>query len=297
MSFYASATQLAFSYAHSPQEFFDRARDPIERAARGGAQLVALPNYTGLQLLGIAVPDADETRPLDEIARIAQFPTVAAMLHQVAPTMCDFFVHLFGALAQKLQVYLAPGTVIECEDNQLYNTAYLFAPNGMLIGAQRQTHRAPHEIDWGLSRGDVLNVFDIGCARIGFVIGADIAYPEVSRILALQNANLLIHPAAYSVWGAEHYLLDLWREVQSNQVIGLQACAVGNGFKGCSAIYAPIENQEDIGIRAQAASASAPEIVNGAIDFAAAQCAIEAYPIFDFFNYEFYAREFPNVYR
>ncbi|MDE3091809.1 MAG: hypothetical protein KGJ80_20745, partial [Chloroflexota bacterium] len=219
-----SAIQLAFSFAASPQEFFDRVSAPVERAAAEGAQLVALPNFAGLMLLGIATPVDEDTLSLGDIARGGKFETVAAMLHACAPALQEFYVHLFSTLAARLGIYLAPGTIIETSGGMLYKTAYLFAPDGEIVFSQRQTHRSPRGIGWGLAQGDTLSVFDLGIARVGFVVGADVEYPEVSRILALQNANLLIHLAAYPTWHAQSFLLDLWREVQSNQVFGLQAC-------------------------------------------------------------------------
>ncbi len=261
MSLRVSALQLKLTHAHSSQEFFDCAREPIECAAASGAQLIVLP-----------ICDA--------------------------PERC---VAEFSSLAARLQIYLAPGTMIEREGDALYNTAYLFAPDGKLVGTQRQTHRAPQEIARGLAQGDELNVFDIGIARVGFVIGTDVEYPEVSRILALQGANVLIHPASYATWSEEHFLLDLWREVQSNQVFGVQACAVGQGQ---SAIYTPVEltedHQGDLGHRgflAQAANKDTEEIIGASLDFGALQKVVDGYPIFDFFNYEFYAREFPQAYK
>jgi predicted amidohydrolase len=307
--FRVSAIQLAFSLAATPQHFFDRVCEPIERAvastdahtsttARYGAQLVALPNYTWMMLLRVAIPTTPETFSLGEIARGGGYATVAEMLHVVAPTIHDFYFHVCAAIAERAQVYLAPGSVLECVDDKLYNTAYLFGPDGKLIGAQRQTHRTPREIAWGIAPGDALNVFDIGSARVGFVLGADVGYPEVSRILALQNANLLIHQAAYPGWHGEHFLTDLWREVQANQVFGLQVCAVGKEFKGKSAVYAPVEmTDKHRGILAQASRRDRESIVSGSLDFDALQKVIDSYPIFDFFNYDFYAREFPGVYR
>lgn len=297
-----SALQLPFSYASTPQQFLDRMREPIERAARIGAQLITLPNYTGLMLFGVAVPvaaRAAETPPLQEIACAGGYASVAAMLRAVAPTLCDSYLRLFASLAEQLRVYLAPGTTIEVGAASapplLYNTAYLFAPDGNVVGSQRQTHRTPQEIAWGLAQGDALRVFDIGIARVGFVVGADVAYPEVSRIFALQGANVLIHPAAYPTWHNEHFLFDLWREVQANQVFGVQACPVGQGQ---SAIYAPVEMTDDHrGFLAQAARADVEEDVSATLDFDALQKVIDGYPIFDFFNYAFYARQFVEVYK
>ncbi len=87
-----SAVQLAFAYASSPQEFFDRVGAPIERAAAStdaqhdGARLIALPDYTGLMLLDVAMPVAHESMQLGEIARARSYATVAAMLHAACGT-------------------------------------------------------------------------------------------------------------------------------------------------------------------------------------------------------------------
>jgi len=293
MSLQVSAVQLAFSYPSSPQEFLDRVGAPVERAARDGAQLVALPDYTGLMLLGVSGPVRQEALLFDEIADARGYSTVAAMLSAVVPTMQEFYQSRFSSLAARLKIFFAPGTVFELSENRVYNTAYLFAPDGTVVGSQRQTHRSPREIAWGLTQGDALPVFDIGIARVGLVV----EYPEVSRILALQGANLLIHPAAYPAWHDQSFLLDLWREVQSNQVFGLQACAVGKDLRGKSAVYAPVEmTANHQGILAQAGRADAEDTISATLDFDALQRVLDDYPIFSFFNHDFYAREFPGVY-
>ena len=298
MSIRVSAVQVAFSYASKPQEFFDRVYGPIERAAQEGAQLVALPNYAGLMLLGISIPVGQDSLFLGDIAREQGYSTVAEMLLAVAPAIQEFYLQLFSSLAAQFKIFLAAGTVIEPSGDALFNTAYLFAPDGKVVGSQRQTHRAPREIVWGLSQGDDLSVFDIGPARVGLVVGADVDYPEVSRILALQNANLLVHAAAYPLWHDQYFLLDLWREVQSNQVFGLQACAVGKDFKGKSSVYVPVEmTGNHRGVLAQTTSADAEETVSANLDFDALQHVVDAYPIFESFNFELYAREFPGVYQ
>lgn len=301
MTLRAFALQLAFAYASSPQGFFDRMQGEIEHAAGvadGDTSLIVLPSYTGLQMLGITVADAQEKLSLDEVARRGGFRDVPHMLTNIAPTMRDFFVHVFASIAQRAKIYLAPGTVFEFHDGKLYNTAYLFAPDGRIIGTQRQTHRSPQEIAWGLAQGDDLGVFDIGAARVGFVVGTDVEYPEVSRILALQGANLLIHPAAYTTWRRQHFLVDLWREVQSNQVFGVQACMVGEQFKGRSAIYVPVDmTPARQGILVQTPSSQTAGTISAILDFDALQKAVDTFPVFDFFNYEFYAREIPGAYR
>lgn len=291
-----SAVQLEFAYAETPQQQYDYLSETLGRAVHEGAQLAALPNYAGLTLLGAVVPAADNSLSFLEIAQRGGYSSTLEMLTDIAAALWELDLHLFSALAARHKIYLASGTSVEMVDGALYNTACLFDPGGTLVAKQRQLHRSPREIAWGLQQGTTLSVFDIGIARVGFVVGTDVEYPEVARILALQNANLLIHPAAYRNWCTEHFLVDLWRDVQSNQVFGLQSCAVGQ-FRGQSAVYAPVEmTLGEKGFVAQAVSVEKPECITAKLDFEQLQKVVDSYPIFDFFNYQFYKREFPHVY-
>lgn len=288
-----SAVPLPFSLAATPQEFFDRVREPVERAvASSGAQLVVLPDYTGWMLLGAVVPNAQDGESFESIAGTGGYGSVAEMLRTAAPVLNDFHLHLFSSLAQHLGIYLVPGSVIESQGTALYNTAYLFGPDGKVLGSQRQTHRTRREIEWGLTQGDTLRVLETGLARIGIVLGADVGYPEVARILALQGANVLIHPAADIPANDAHWLLDLWRDVQANQVFGIQTAG-----QGVSAVYAPVEmTPRRDGVLAKTADADEGTGISAVLDFDALQRTIDSFPIFDYFNYDLYAREFPGAY-
>jgi predicted amidohydrolase len=149
-----------------------------------------------------------------------------------------------------------------------------------------------------LAAGDSLDVFatPIGC--VGLILGEDIRYPEVARILALQGADVLVHlsatPAAVS---DEAWLAQLWREVQANQTFGLQACLVGGGFAGRSAVLAPVEmTAGDTGILEWAQATTDPEVVIASLDHEARRAVIVNYPIFAYFNAGLYARELLPAY-
>lgn len=289
MSLNVAAVQLAFAMASSPQEFFNRLQPPLERAAQAGAQLIVLPNFTGWMLLGIAAPSDHTTLALGDIARVHKCETVADLLRATAPMMRSFYLRLFQALAERVRAYIVAGTVVEWMGGRLFNTAYLFAPDGHIVGAQRQTHRTAREINWGIEQASELAVWDIGIARVGLMVGSDVAYPEVARILVQQNANLFLHPAAYPTWNDDAVLLDLWRESQTHGVCGVQACAVGE-FRGRSAVYAPGElTRARNGIVAQAPGADEEGVVTATFELPATPAPREPREVF--------ARELVRVYR
>ena len=279
----AAVVQLRAEPLLEAGRFYRKMRAVVRQAARAGAQLIALPAYTGL----LALPD----EPTDE------------SLRRAAPKLRATYLATFSRLAAEFRVHIAAGTLLlPDEQGRIYHTAHLFGPGGELVGRQHQTHLGPKERAWGLAAGDELPVFPTPVGCIGFVLGEDVRYPEVSRILALQGANVLVHPAATPVESQAAWLARLWREVQANQVFGLEAALVGDlwgtAWRGRSTIHAPLEmTMGNTGILAQARSSDSEEIVLADLDFTRLQQVVDDYHIFGQLNYRLYVQEFPGAYR
>jgi predicted amidohydrolase len=67
----------------------------------------------------------------------------------------------------------------------------------MLLGQHAKVLLAPEEADW-VTPGDEWAVIETPVARVGLAFGEEILYPEVGRLLAQQDAGLLIVLAATS---------------------------------------------------------------------------------------------------
>ena len=282
-----AAVQFQFFRAHSVADMEARLIAAIEPVVERGAQLVALPQYMGLSLLGAAGAGDDP----------------APVLRKKGTALLKAFKETCSGLAARFGVWLVPGSTIGADDELLVAQAYLFGPDGGVVGCQRQTHLGAREKAWGLTCGDSLDVFETPLGRIGLVVGQDVRAPEVARILVLQGANVLIHVAAMPApFDEETWLASLWREVQANQVFGIEACLVGECFgqtyAGRSAIHAPVEMTEDgRGIVAQSSTTEGEQPVLAELHLSALQRAVDSYNIFRYFNYGLYARELPEAYR
>ncbi len=76
----------------------------------------------------------------------------------------------------------------------LYNSSALVGPSG-LIGHYRKVHLFYRE-NLLFSPGDLgFPVFDLPFGRVGMMICFDWFYPEAARSLALQGAELILHPS------------------------------------------------------------------------------------------------------
>jgi predicted amidohydrolase len=284
-----AAIQCKFFRAQSVADMEARLVAAIQPAVELGAQLVVLPQHVGLTLLG-AAGVRDDPVPV---------------LQKKAAVLLKAFEETCAGLASRLGVWLVPGsTIVPGPDGEsLVAQAHLFAPDGSIAGRQTQTHLGAREKVWGLARGDSLDVFETPLGRIGLIVGEDMRYPEVARILTLQGVSILIHVAALPApFDEEAWLASLWREVQANQVFGVEVCLVGDCFgqayAGRSAILAPVEMTEgERGVLAQSATTDGEQVVAAELNFGVLQKVVDGYNIFRYFNYGLYAREFPKAYR
>lgn len=80
-----------------------------------------------------------------------------------------------------------------------YNLVSVFDKNGKIVGEYRKTHIPPSEM-WHLADGDDLNIIDLGFVRLGVLICYDMMFPEAASVLALQNAEVILHPTGGYGW-------------------------------------------------------------------------------------------------
>ncbi|NQT27614.1 acyltransferase [candidate division KSB1 bacterium] len=102
-------------------------------------------------------------------------------------------IRRFIQLCEDRQFYLVVG-IGERSDTGCYNSSVLIGPKGH-IGTYRKVHLFNKEKTW-FKQGDLgFPVWDIGLAKIGMMICFDWIFPEAARSIALQDADILCHPA------------------------------------------------------------------------------------------------------
>ena len=98
-------------------------------------------------------------------------------------------------LSKELAVWLVPGSFYEKTEAGIYNTAPIFNPKGELVSKCRKLYPfLPYEI--GITAGEDICVFDVPkIGKIGVHICYDLWFPETSRALALNGAEVILHPS------------------------------------------------------------------------------------------------------
>ena len=146
-----------------------------EKAAKAHGELVLFPE---LVIHGHCTPNTWELAE-----PVPDGPSVAALVN----------------IAKRHRLVLCAG-LSEKERDIVYNTQVVVGPEGF-IGKQRKLHLSRDEV-FSYKGGREINVFDIGPCKIGIVICYDNQFPEVSRVLALRGADVILMPHAgrFKLW-------------------------------------------------------------------------------------------------
>lgn len=96
-------------------------------------------------------------------------------------------------LARERGLFIVAGFV-ERDGERLYNTSVLVSPDGE-TALYRKVHLFLEEKHWFDPGPSGFAVHRVGDAKVGMLICFDWIYPEAFRVLALQGAELICHPA------------------------------------------------------------------------------------------------------
>lgn len=146
------------------------------------------------------------------------------------------------ALARELGLHLLAGSILEAvpDEARHFNTSCLFDPEGRRAALYRKIHlfdctfpgAAFQESATALA-GDTPTMADLpGGPRLGLSICYDLRFAELFRILALQGADLVALPAAFTErTGRDHWEVLVRARAIENQVFMLAAGQVGASTK------------------------------------------------------------------
>jgi predicted amidohydrolase len=181
----------------------EKAEKLVARAAATGADLVGLPEKWD------AIGDAD-------------------VLYAAAEPLEDSdAVRAMADWARTHGVTLVGGSIAERREarEKLSNTSVAFGPDGEMLGVYRKIHMFDVEVGGQVYReseaqegGDEPVVVRGEGWPIGLTVCYDVRFPELYRILALEGAELVTVPAAFTVpTGRDHWHVLLRARAIENQ--------------------------------------------------------------------------------
>ncbi len=179
-----------------------RAKEMLHQAAEAGSQVAVLPEMFNCPYDNSFFPAFAEEYPKGET------------LVMLAEAARETGLHIVG------------GSIPEREGERLYNTSFAFSPEG-LLARHRKVHLFDVELASGLSfresdtlgAGQDITVFDTPMGKFGVAICYDIRFPELSRLMTLQGAEVIVIPAAFNMTtGPAHWEMLLRMRAVDNQV-------------------------------------------------------------------------------
>jgi len=172
-------------------------------------------------------------------------------LYDIVDTIPGKITDRIAEVAQRLKIYVVFPTYERGEKRgEIYNSALLIDSNGKIVGVYRKTHpfslENVHRGGWVIP-GTKAPVFETKLGKIGIIICYDGDFPELSRALAVQGAEVIIRPAAllrsFDLWSLTNRARAYDNHVY---VVGINAVgsdAAGNYYMGNSMIVTPIANK------------------------------------------------------
>lgn len=183
-----------------PSENLQDVTRKIEKASNEGAQLIAFPEMVIYPYI------------LDKLAELA--------------SIAQNFLDEFRKSAQKYKCYICTGSLPIKVNEKLFNMSYIIGPDGSILHSYAKTHL--YDVDFGklhvqesqvFSPGERISICKTPLTSIGLQICYDIRFPEVSRSLALQGAELILVPAVFNqVTGPAHWHTMMRARAIENQV-------------------------------------------------------------------------------
>jgi predicted amidohydrolase len=143
----------------------------VDHAAKLGVNVITLPDY--------ALVDRWAPRPSEARAAAAE---------------TEDHVKRAAAIAGRYGCVIAL-PVVEAAGGALYATTFLLGPDGKTAGRYRKSHLTADESEWA-TPGSELPVFTTAFGRIGVMAGYDAVFPETSRCLSIEAADIVLWPAA-----------------------------------------------------------------------------------------------------
>ncbi len=196
--FYAAACQTDFPSPAHRSEIGERTRRMCEIIEQ---TIVGYEPFFDVRLL--VFPEFAHAVPAYDTAR--------ALLDKLAVELPNEHTDAYQRLASKYGCYIQTGTFLERDSaypDKVFNSTVLVGPDGILLKYRKvnpwipwEVHTSPHDIaDYP---AELFPVADTELGKLGVAICYDWLFPEVTRQLTFNGAEILIRLSAYmDPWGA-----------------------------------------------------------------------------------------------
>jgi predicted amidohydrolase len=193
-SYRIAAMQMEIRNRKYPHDLLNDMKKLILEAFSKNVDIIVFPDYMDLNLLPyyITSPDYNLTD--------SGFSLRKSLLKIFKSR--NFFVKelIFTELiniARKYNIFICSGGWLEIKNNRFKKSIALISPSDGIIIERESTHLFPWEYELNFIQGESLLFRKDVLGSVGILVGGEIYFPEVSRILSLLGTRILLASSIY----------------------------------------------------------------------------------------------------
>jgi len=192
----------------------DKAKEMIDRAAKEGAEMIILPEMFNCPYDTNKFKAYAESRGSSKSLKVV------------------------SNAAKNHGVYLIAGSIPELLDGKIYNSCFIFDRKGQILDVHRKMHLFDVDIpdiefkeSETITAGNRLTVVETDPIKIGVAICYDMRFPELFRLMALKNADLMVVPGAFNMTtGPAHWKTTVRARAIDNQTYVAAVSSASNKY-------------------------------------------------------------------
>jgi predicted amidohydrolase len=112
-----------------------------------------------------------------------------------AATQTSEILTQFGAIAKRWKNWYVL-SLVEASGGKLYSTAFVVGPDGTIVDRYRKVHLTDRETEWA-TPGTEYRVLSLPFGNLGLMLGHEVCFFEVSRILTCMGADVIAMPSNF----------------------------------------------------------------------------------------------------
>jgi predicted amidohydrolase len=204
----------------------------------GGIQMHVSAAHSNIELMKHKIEVMCSVYPWVQMIMLSELCAYGPLTHH-AQEFPNEDEKVFQDLARKHKIWLIPGSMFRKEGAHIYNTASVINPEGEIVGRyDKMFPFYPYEV--GVTGGDQFLLFDVpDVGRFGLSICYDAWFPETSRTLAVQGAEVILHPTLTGTIDRDIELSLMQATAATNQCYVFDINGLGDGGTGRSIVCGP----------------------------------------------------------
>jgi predicted amidohydrolase len=193
-SYRLAAVQMEIRNRKYPHDLLNDMKKLILETSKKNADVIVFPDYMDLNLLPYYMTGSDYSLTDSGFSLRESLLKIFKSRNFFVKEL--IFTELVN-LARKYNVFISTGGWLEIKNNRFKKSNALISPYDGIILEGESTHLFPWEYELNFIQGESLLFRKDVLDSVGILVGGEIYFPEISRILSLLGTRILLASSIY----------------------------------------------------------------------------------------------------